>query len=140
MPQEPRDGAGTQTAFRRAGVGVGVVLEGVGYGRIGPLAVVESDGDGSDARVGFQVDDHEAPAADAAGVGADDGEGEGGRDGGVDGVAPLTEDVGAGAAGEGVVRGDAGFVVHTGSRSEDPLLAKGGVGGEREHPRERRSR
>ncbi len=91
---EAGDGAGDSAGLvadeGHAGddVALGVEVHVAAGGGGGLFAVVEE--------VGFAVlvaDEHEAAAADVAGRGIDDGEGEANGDGGVDGVAALLEDL-----------------------------------------------
>ena len=97
---EAGDGAGNSAGFvadeGHAGddVALGVEVHVAGGGGGGLFAVVEE--------VGFAVlvaDEHEAAAADVAGCGIDDGEGEAYGYGCVDGVAALFEDFDAGVGG-----------------------------------------
>ena len=97
---EAGDGAGDSAGFvadeGHAGddVALGVEVHVAGGGGGGFFAVVEE--------VGFAVfvaDEHEAAAADVAGCGIDDGEGEAYGYGCVDGVAALLEDFDAGVGG-----------------------------------------
>ena len=97
---EAGDGAGDSAGLvadeRHAGddVALGVEVHVAAGGGGGLFAVVEE--------VGFAVlvaDEHEAAAADVAGCGVDDGEGEADGYGCVDGVAALFEDGDAGVGG-----------------------------------------
>ena len=91
-----RDAGGEVALGGAAGgdVAGGVEVHVAGGGGGGFFAVVEE--------VWFAVmvaDEHEAAAAEVAGLRVDDGEGEGHGDGGVDGVAALLEDLDAGVGG-----------------------------------------
>jgi hypothetical protein len=103
---EAGDGAGDADGFVAEGgeagdhIALGVEIHGGGGGLGSALAEVEEVG-----CAGVVAEEHEASAAEIAGLRQDDGEGEADRDGGVDGVASLLEDLEA-RVGGAVMDGD----------------------------------
>ena len=90
----------------------------------GLLAVVDEVG-----FAGVHADEHEAAAADVAGLGKDDGEGESDGDGGVDCVAAGFEDFDAGVGGVVVDGDDHGVLGGRGRRADDGVgIGHGGLG------------
>ena len=84
----------------------------------GRLAVVDRDAPRAVDRVVVEVDDHESAAADPARVGARDGECKAGGDGGVDGVASISQHLRPRPRGDDVVGGNHGVWEGRGIRAD----------------------